>query len=73
MIRIQMLKQHRAIPVGHILEQTDGVAEYWIRTGKAIRLVPDQTVEVEVEETARERPEPQPEPQRKRPRKTTTA
>ena len=47
-MRITMLKPFRALKVGAVLEQTDGVAEMWIRSGRAERMVPEETVEVAV-------------------------
>jgi len=48
MIRVQMLRQHRALRVGQIVELHDGVAELLIRYGKAERCtVPDADVDVE--------------------------
>ena len=60
-MRIKMLKPFRALKVGQVLEQTDGVAEFWINQGRAERMVPDTIVEV-----AARKP-------RGRPRKTVTA
>ena len=47
-MQIKMLKPFRALKAGVVLEQTDGVAEMWIRSGRAERMVPPPVVEVEV-------------------------
>ncbi len=44
MIRIRMLKPRNALKSGHIFEQTDGVAEMWINSGVAERIVPQRMV-----------------------------
>ena len=41
MIRIKMLKPFNALKAGTILEQSDGVAEMWIHSGRAERMVPE--------------------------------
>ncbi len=45
-MRIRMLKPFNALKAGVVLEQTDGVAEMWIHSGRAERMVPEQVVEV---------------------------
>lgn len=45
-MRIRMLKPFNALKAGVELEQTDGVAEMWIHSGRAERMVPEPTVEV---------------------------
>ena len=43
-MRIRMLKPFRALKVGVILDQADGVAEMWINCGRAERMVPEATL-----------------------------
>jgi hypothetical protein len=47
-MRIRMLKPFRALKAGVVLKQTDGVAEMWIHSGRAERMVPEETVDVAV-------------------------
>jgi hypothetical protein len=59
-----MLKPFNALRAGKVLEQTDGVAEMWIRCGRAERMVPDEVLDI-VQEVARQPMKPK----RGRPRK----
>lgn len=56
LVRIKMLKPFRALKAGTVLEQTDGVAEMWIRSGRAERMVPEEVVEVAMTSGRRGRP-----------------
>ncbi len=44
MIRIRMLKPRNALRVGKILDQDDGVAEMWIASRVAERVLPERMV-----------------------------
>ncbi len=52
-MQIKMLKPFRALKVGAVLEQADGVAEMWIHSGRAERMVPPPMVEVRTQRRGR--------------------
>ncbi len=48
-MRIRMLKPRNALKAGRVATVADGVAEMWIHSGVAERMVPAHTVDVMVE------------------------
>jgi len=60
MIKIRMLKPFNALKAGQVLDQTDGVAEFWIQSGRAERLVPPEKVQVTHKKASRKKKVPVP-------------
>ncbi len=48
-MRIRMLKPRNALKAGQVVTVADGVAEMWIHSGVAKRMVPQHTVDVMVD------------------------
>ncbi len=48
-MQIRMLKPRNALKVGRVAEVPDGVAEMWIHSGVAERMVPQHDVDVTFE------------------------